>query len=472
MDIRSPVKKYNQEHLLRFWDELSDDQKSSLTHDLETINWDRFEEWSNYCVSADLTTPGLGDEFQPAPYYPVDPTDSELKKLYAQAINKGKELIRAGKVAAFTVAGGQGTRLGFDHPKGMLPISPIKNKSLFQLFAESILRFSELYGTKIRWYIMTSDENDEETKDYIRKCKNFGLEEDQIYFLVQGKMPAFDLNGNLILKSKWQIAKAPDGHGGSLNALKLSGALADMEQNGVDYISYFQIDNPLVTIIDPLFIGLHVLTQSDMSSKSIPKTGPEEKMGVFCKSGEKVGIVEYSDLPDELAVKTDKNGKLKFISGSPAIHIIDRNFVERLNQNKFQLPYHKALKKIPGITNLEMENAPDQPNGIKLETFVFDALPLTNKTIILESVRDQEFAPVKNKSGVDSVDSARQMMIAEHVRWINAIIPPEQAESVDLKNSTVEISPKFYVTIDDLINSNIADEKIVESFKDNVAYIP
>ncbi len=471
MDLPSIVRKYNQEHLLRFWDELSKSQKSSLTRDLESINWDQFEEWSNYCISTDSTEQSLDGKLEPAPFYPVNPDTSELKTLYAQAINRGKELIKVGKVAAFTVAGGQGTRLGFDHPKGMYKISPIKNKSLFQLFAESILRFGELYHTSIRWYIMTSDENEHETREYFREQNNFGLERDQINFLVQGQMPAFDLQGNLILKSKWQIAKAPDGHGGSLNALKISGALADMEQHGVDYISYFQVDNPLVTIIDPLFVGLHALTQSEMSSKSIAKTGPQEKMGVFCKSGDKVGIVEYTDLPEELAIKTGENGKLRFISGSPAIHIINRNFVDQLTKNKFQLPFHKALKKIPFINNTGVDKCPDQPNGIKLETFVFDALSLTNKTIILESVRNQEFAPVKNKSGVDSVESARKMMVAEHRRWLNEANLSVLNENMNLMDAKIEISPKRYVTVADYCNANITNEKIKVLVQNNRLYI-
>ncbi len=471
MDLTSIVKQYDQGHLLRFWDDLSTSQKSSLTRDLETINWDRFKEWSAYCISADSTTPSLGGSLEPAPFYPVAPSNSELKTLYAQAVNKGQELIRTGKVAAFTVAGGQGTRLGFDHPKGMYPISPVKDKSLFQLFAESMLRFGELYDTSIHWYIMTSDENQHETKEFFREKNYFGLKESQIYFFVQGQMPAFDLDGNIILKSKWQIAKAPDGHGGSLNALKVSAALADMQQNGVDYISYFQVDNPLVTIIDPLFIGLHALTQSEMSSKSIPKTGPQEKMGVFCKSGDKVGIVEYSDLPEYLASETDNSGNLRFVSGSPAIHIINREFVENLNRDKFQLPFHRALKKIPFVNNEGVEIDPDQPNGIKLETFVFDALPLTNKTMILESVRSQEFAPLKNKSGVDSVESARQMMVAEHWRWLKEANLSLQ-DGADFMDAAIEISPKSYVTMTDYCKAPVTNQKIKELYQNNMIYIP
>ena len=253
-------------------------------------------------------------------------------------------------------------------------------------------------------------------------------------------MPNFSASGKILMADKANIACSPDGHGGSLRALYRSGALDDMKRRGVEFLSYWQVDNPLINIFDPLFIGLHILDQAEMSSKAIIKTGPKEKVGNFCLVDGRVNVIEYSDLPDEPAEKRNPDGSLVFELGSIAIHIINRTFVENLNGDDFSLPLHRAAKKIQHID--EKGNAVES-DGIKLESFVFDALPLASKSVILQTIRSEEFAPTKNATGVDSVETTRKMMTARAADWLESAgvtIPRKPDNSVDC---LLEIAPSF-----------------------------
>jgi UDP-N-acetylglucosamine/UDP-N-acetylgalactosamine diphosphorylase len=252
------------------------------------------------------------------------------------------------------------------------------------------------------------------------------------------------------MADKAQLTLSPDGHGGSLKALYKSGATKDMKRRGVKIISYFQVDNPLINIFDPLFIGLHAIEKAEMSSKALIKAGPLEKVGNFCLVDGKVTVIEYSDLPDELANKRNPDSSLVFQIGSIAIHIISRKFVEKLNAKGFALPFHRAVKKISHIDQGGKLVEPAQPNGIKLETFVFDALPLASKSIILETIRSEEFGPVKNASGTDSAETARQMMTERAAAWLEYAgvkVPRKPDGSVD---AIIEIAPSFALDKEEL----------------------
>jgi UDP-N-acetylglucosamine/UDP-N-acetylgalactosamine diphosphorylase len=263
-------------------------------------------------------------------------------------------------------------------------------------------------------------------------------------------LPSLDFEGKILLADKDAFVCSPDGHGGSLKALYKSGAIGDMKRRGVEFISYFQVDNPLINIFDPLFIGLHALDQAEMSSKAVIKTGPKERVGIFALVGDKVTIVEYSDLPDELAEKRSPDGSLTFKLGNIAIHIINCAFVEKLNNAGFILPLHRAAKEIPHLDLQGNFVEPDRLNGVKLESFVFDALPLASKSVILETLRSEEFAPVKNAAGVDSVKSARGMIVARSAAWLESAgvaVPRKPDGSVDC---LIEIAPSFALEKDDV----------------------
>jgi UDP-N-acetylglucosamine/UDP-N-acetylgalactosamine diphosphorylase len=445
-EIKKLLERHSQSHLLAFWDQLNPAQRQGLLEQIQRVDWPKIDGWVADFVKK--TTPARIDlNFVPAPFYPADP---ERKRKCAEAARLGRELISTGKVAAFVVAGGQGTRLGFDGPKGDFPISPIKNKTLFRIFAETIAAVSKKYSTSCRWYIMTSPLNHAETREVFRANDYYGLDAESTFIFQQGTLPNFGFDGKILLADKASISCSPDGHGGSIKALYQSGALEDMKKHGVEFVSYFQVDNPLVNLFDPLFVGLHALDGAEMSSKGIMKRDPKEKVGNFCLVDGRVTVIEYSDLPDELAERRAPDGSLVFQLGSIAIHIISRTFAEKLNAEGFSLPLHRAIKEIPHIDENGKPVEPDRPNGIKLESFIFDALPLTSRSVILETIRSQEFAPTKNAAGVDSVETTRQMMVARAADWLQSAgitIPEKQDGSPDC---LLEIAPSFALEKDDI----------------------
>jgi UDP-N-acetylglucosamine/UDP-N-acetylgalactosamine diphosphorylase len=441
------LQNYRQEHILRFWDQLEAWQQQDLLGQIARLDLPQIDTWVANIVLKPGSSAFEGD-FAPAPYYKARPANE--RRLYAKAIELGKEKIRRGGVAAFVVAGGQGTRLGFDGPKGDFPISPVKNKTLFRLFAEQIAAVSEKYGLDLPWYIMTSSLNHQVTCEIFEKNDYYGLAPANVFIFQQGTLPNFGPDGKILLADKATVACSPDGHGGSLKALYNSGALDDMKKRGVEHISYFQVDNPLINIFDPLFVGLHVHDESEMSSKAVLKTGPKEKVGNFCLIDGKVAVIEYSDLPDELAHKKKTDGSYAFELGSIAIHVISTCFVERLNAEGFALPLHRAVKEIPYTDEKGNYVEPAGPNGIKLETFVFDALPLAKNSMILQTLRDEEFAPVKNATGTDSAESARRMMVERWAEWLEnaGVVVPRKADgSADAK---IEIAHSFALECEDL----------------------
>ena len=443
------LRKHSQSHLLAFWGDLKRDQRDGLIGQLNALDWPKIDAWvAKYVKKA--ASAGVPRELTPPEFYPAEPTDARQRGKYAKALKLGKRLISAGKVAAFVVAGGQGTRLGLPVPKGDLPISPIKNKTLFRVFAETIAVVSERYKATCPWYVMTSPLNHDDTVGIFRKNGYYGLDSDNVILFQQGSLPNFGFDGRILLAEKGKIASSPDGHGGSLKALYESGAVEDMKKRGIEYISYWQVDNPLINIFDPLFIGLHALDGAEMSSKTVIKAGPFERVGNFCVADGKLTVIEYSDLPDELAKKEDPDGSLVFQLGSIAIHIISTAFVERLNAKGFSLPIHRAVKKIQYIDSNGYRVEPDKPNGVKLETFVFDALPLAANSIIIETIRKEEFAPTKNTTGTDSVETTRQMMIDRAAGWLESAgveIPRKADGSPDC---ILEIAPSFAVYKEDV----------------------
>jgi UDP-N-acetylglucosamine/UDP-N-acetylgalactosamine diphosphorylase len=452
-NLKNVLKNYGQTHLLAFWDHLDGTQKENLLAQLSQLDFAQIDRWRcRYVLNTAPAT--LPTNLAPAPSYATQPAGADHRHKYEQARQLGEKLISEGKVAVFVVAGGQGTRLGFKGPKGNFPISPVKNKTLFQIFAENILGACKKYNTTSPWLIMTSPLNHDQTLEVFKANDYYGLNRRDVLVFQQGTFPNFDLDGKILLADKGTIAASPDGHGGGLNALYKSGALDNMKKRGVEFLSYWQIDNPLVNILDPLFIGLHALDGAEMSSKALIKTGPFEKLGVFCLADGKVTVVEYSDLPGELAEKKNADGSLVFELGSIATHIISVAFVEQLNKQGFALPLHRAVKKIPHIDAAGQLVEPTKPNGIKLESFIFDALSLCSKSIILQTLRSEEFAPAKNAIGVDSVETTRQMMINRAADWLESAgvtVPRKPDGSPDC---VLEIAPSFALT-----KENVAEKR-------------
>jgi UDP-N-acetylglucosamine/UDP-N-acetylgalactosamine diphosphorylase len=447
--IQNLLIKHNQSHLLTFLEQLSSQKREKLLLQIKELDFEKIPQWIDNLVK-NHSTEALPANFKPVEYYPAVPSSPENKEIYKKAILIGKQLLSQGKVAAFVVAGGQGTRLGFDGPKGDYPISPVKNKTLFQIFAETITAASQKYEVDMPWYIMASPLNYSQVSDIFKSNDYYGLDQNNIFIFEQGILPNFDFEGKIFLTDKDELALSPDGHGGSLKALYKSGAIEDMNKRGIEFISYFQVDNPLIQIFDPLFIGLHALDESEMSSKALQKETPYDKVGNFCLIDGKVTVIEYSDLPDGLAEKRNPDGSLVFNLGSIAIHIINRTFVERLNHEDFALPLHRAVKKIQYIDENGNFIKPTEPNGIKLESFIFDALPLAEKPIILQTTKEQEFAPLKNASGINGPNDVKKRMTTRAADWLAAAgisIPKMPDGSVD---ATIEIAPFFALHKEDI----------------------
>ncbi len=439
-----------QGHLLRFMNELDAEGKRRYLAQLETLDLELLASLLETHVLRKPETVVAG-KVEPPFSFPLEPVDNTMATFYGEAVERGRRLLAAGKVCALTVAGGQGSRLGFEGPKGAYPVTPVKKKTLFQYFAESLKRARSKFGGPIAWYIMTSSSNDAATRAFFEECGFFGLGADTVFFFSQGEMPAIGFDGRILMRSRDSLVMAPNGHGGTLLALRKSGALDRMASDGVEHISYFQVDNPLVSVVSPLFIGLHDLNKSEMSSRALIKTGPFEKLGNFCLVDGKLTIIEYSDISKELAEARGGDGELLFKLGSPAIHVLARGFVERLTRDgQLNLPWHRAEKKVPFIDDSGRLVEPTEPNAVKLETFIFDAIPMAENPVVLEARREEEFAPVKNKTGVDSAESCRSMMIARDIAWLEAVgvRVPKRADGTP--DCVVELSPASFFDAEDV----------------------
>lgn len=448
----SLLRNINQERVLRFIDQLSPDQRDALISDVTALPLNELPALICEYVTSRPASPKLAS-LTPAAVLPAARPDSSDE--YRNAWKLGVDAVRAGRVAAFTVAGGQGTRLGFDGPKGAFQISPIRNATLFQLFAESLRGVGRRWGKVPPWYVMTSPSNHGETVQFFESKRHFGLDPKRVRFFQQGQMPAFTPDGQIALADTHRIALSPDGHGGSLRALSASGALAEMRAAGVDYISYFQVDNPLVKTIDPLFIGLHMQCGSEMSSKAVRKAADTEKVGNFCMADGKLCVIEYSDLPESIAREKNPDGSRRFDAGSIAIHVLNRDFVERVVApgSTIRLPWHRADKRSPIVVGDGADARVETCDIVKLEMFIFDAIPLARNAMVMYVDRAEEFSPVKNAEGVDSPATTRRDLLRRAARWMESAgcsVPRggDGEPAVD-----VEISPAFALDDVDLRDS-------------------
>jgi UDP-N-acetylglucosamine/UDP-N-acetylgalactosamine diphosphorylase len=335
------------------------------------------------------------------------------RALKARAEEAGRDLLARGKVACLTVAGGQGTRLGFAGPKGCFPIGP-GERTLFDVHAAAVAAASRACGRPIPWVLLVSPSTEEETRAFIRRRGLPGVDPSSVRIVCQGTLPALDDDGRLILEDVDRVALAPDGHGGCLKALRLSGTLAWLVNLGIEELSYFQVDNPLAPPADPLFLGLHRTAKAQMSVKVFPKADPAEKVGVVVRLEGKTGVIEYSELGPELAAERDSGGGLAYWAANMAAHALALPFAAAVAFRG--LPVHRVRKKVPFVDASGKRIEPAAPNAWKHETFVFDALVHASSVAVVEVDRAAEFAPVKNASGVDSPETARALLKAAG-RW-------------------------------------------------------
>lgn len=433
-----------QEQVFAFWESLDVNERAELAAQAAEVDLAEVERLNSTLVfksgGGGANLAGLA----PAPVTRLPANGGDVTQ-WAQARALGEQALRAGRVAAFTVAGGQGTRLGYDGPKGTFAVTPLKQKPLFHVFAEKIKAAGLRHGRPLHWFIMTSHANHAQTEAFFAENKFFGLDRARVHFFRQGRMPAVGFDGKILLETKGSLALSPDGHGGSLRALHRSGALDLMKTEGVDTLSYFQVDNPLVRCVDAEFIGFHLAAGSEMSSKMVTKAYAEEKVGHFCLQDGKVVVVEYSDMPMAMQKETNPDGSLRYGAGSIAIHVIDREFARRMAAGgaDVALPFHRADKKITTVDAAGNPVKPEKANGVKFEMFVFDALPFAKNSVVIETARADDFSPVKNADGVDSPKTSREDQLRQFARWLKAAGVAVETDATGLPKVAVEISPLF-----------------------------
>ena len=397
-ELHATLAAHGQEGLLRFWDDLDAGGRERLERDLRSLDLDLLDRLIETLVrggEAPADTDGVE---------PVEPDPAPS----AEAIAEGEEALARGAVAVVIVAGGQGTRLGFDGPKGCYPIGPVTDRSLFQIHCEKIAVLGGRYGTTPPLYVMTSEDNHAATESFLDGHDRFGLEHLRLFR--QGTMPAVDAaRGDVLLASPDRVVLSPDGHGGTLRALLRTGCLEEMRERGIETIFYLQVDNPLIAVADPGFVGAHRLAGAEVSSKVVRKTDPAEKVGVVAARDGRQLVIEYSDLPDRLAEQRRPDGGLAFAAGSIALHIFAREFAERVAATA-ELPFHRALKRVPYVDDGGSPVEPADPNAVKFEQFIFDTLPLARRSLVLETSREGEFEPLKNAEGPSSPETVRQRL--------------------------------------------------------------
>ncbi|KAF3450033.1 hypothetical protein FNV43_RR06112 [Rhamnella rubrinervis] len=439
------LKDYGQEDAFALWDELSSDERLLLVRDIESLDLSRIDR----IIRCSLRSHGLPTAaIEPVPESSVSTVEERTLEDKERWWKMGLKAISSGKLAVLLLSGGQGTRLGSSDPKGCFNIGLPSGKSLFQLQAERILCVQRLAAqatndgsagsVQIHWYIMTSPFTDDATHKYFESHKYFGLDADQVTFFQQGTIPCVSKDGRFIMETPYRVAKAPDGNGGVYSALKSSKLLEDMSMKGIKYLDCYGVDNALVRVADPTFLGYFIDKGVASAAKVVRKAYPQEKVGVFVRRGKggPLTVVEYSELDQSMAsLINQETGRLRYCWSNVCLHMFTLDFLNQVaNGLEKDSIYHIAEKKIPSIHGHTM--------GIKLEQFIFDAFPYAPSTALFEVLREEEFAPVKNANGsnFDTPDSARLLVLRLHARWVVAA-GGFLTHSVPLYATGVEVSP-------------------------------
>ncbi len=446
---------FGQEHVLRFWDALGPPKRESLAKEVQSVDFrllgELFGRTDDKAAVRDLVARAAAPRsFQlGCPANPVPPQ---------AARQRGVEALRSGHVAAMLVAGGQGTRLGFPHPKGMFPIGPVSGKTLFQIHLEKVLASSLRYGVRIPLYLMTSPETHDETEAFLSREGRFGIPASDLVLFCQGTMPTVDAQtGKALLADRHRLALSPDGHGGMVAAFQRSGALDDALRRGVRHLFYFQVDNPLVHVCDPEFLGYHLLAGSEFTTQVVRKREPWEKVGNVIQVDGRLHVIEYSDLPDDVANRRAGDGSLEIWAGSIAVHVVELSFLQRMAGSAEGLPFHRALKKVPYLDEQGNLVRPGQPNAIKFERFIFDLMPMAERAIVVEVDPATHFAPLKNASGqaADTPEIVRACLASLYREWVRGA-GFEVADGVP-----VEISPRFALDAEEFRSRMLSRQPIV-----------
>lgn len=467
-DIKEKYTKANQEHVFAFYDSLSSTEKALLFAQLSSFDPEHINKITARALAPPLQTADTDSGLAPLPESAtasiLDSATADIEKWY----HAGLDLIADNKVGVVLMAGGQGTRLGSSDPKGCFNIGLPSEKSLFQIQAERIRKVQQLAKGKtgekvvVPWYVMTSGPTRKPTENYFEENKYFGLEKDNVIIFEQGVLPCISNDGKILLESKGKVAVAPDGNGGIYQALITSNVMADMRKRGIQHIHAYCVDNCLVKVADPVFIGFSASKDVDIATKVVRKRNATESVGLILLKNGKPDVVEYSEIDKETAEAKDPEQPkiLKFRAANIVNHYYSFRFLESIPDWAHKLPHHVARKKIPYIdTEKGTTVKPEKPNGIKLEQFVFDVFPMLelNKFACMEVKREDEFSPLKNAKGTgeDDQDTSRRDIMQQGKRWAQAAGATVVSEGSD---DGIEVSPLIsYVSYPPFVRGPEAD---------------
>lgn len=404
--IRKKLEMCNQQQVLRFYDKLDQDEKNALIEQINSID-DAF--W--HSASSNQNSVQMRGKIEPIKAVSI----KDIAENSEEYMNIGVDALKGGKAAAVLLAGGQGTRLGFDKPKGMFNIGVNKELYIFECLINNLMKVVKLTDNWIPLCIMTSEKNNADTVNFFKEKNYFGYNSDYIYFFIQEMAPSVDYNGKILLESKGRISTSPKGNGGWYASLKKANILDKLVAQGVEWLNVFSVDNVLQKIADPMFIGAVIKSGCKSGSKVVAKKDPHERVGVMCLENGKPSIVEYFELTEEMALQRLENGELAYKYGVILNYLFNINELETIYKNA--LPLHIVEKKIPYIDeNGELQN-PAEPNGYKFETLILDMIHMSESCLPYEVERNKEFAPVKNAEGVDSVETARALLAENNIEF-------------------------------------------------------
>ncbi len=418
-------------HLFDHWAERPARMRRRLLEDLESLDTGTLAGLARRLTQADRPD----REISPVSYVSLAESASD-----GEARSIGEGLIADGRTALLTVAGGQGSRLGVEGPKGLFPVTPVRGATLFEVAAEKIQAARVRYGVSLPWLIMTSPQNHRETREYFETERHFGLPRDNVHFFTQGVLPSLDPGGLLLMAHDGGLLFNPNGHGGVVEGMRSAGLLARLKERGIEELFYFQVDNPLVTAPDPTFLGFHRRAGSLISSKVVAKAFPDEKLGVIGKAGGTPAVIEYSDAGPEIMHATDPDGKLLYGQGSIAIHLLNVDFLVR---EELSLPLHIARKRVNALIPTASGTEIEDREAVKFEMFVFDLIPFAERSLFYEVDRREEFAPLKNREGVDSIETCIRGQTEKFAAWLEACGVEVPRDSDGKSRNAVEISPLF-----------------------------
>lgn len=444
-DIRERLVRLGHGHVLRSWEALDEVGRRRLASQLERVDLDALAAAAGPARQA----PSPAAPARPrGGFTPPDverhPAHGGDRAAFDRAREAGEAWLAEGRVAALVVAGGQGTRLGWEGPKGAFPIGPVTGRSLFALQAQRLRRLARRLGRPVPWLVMTSEDTDAATRALFARERGFGLDPAQIHFFRQASLPVLDRRGRLLLAAPDRLAEAPDGHGGAIPALVRSGLLDALEARGVEAIFHYQVDNPLLPVCDPVLLGFHHLRGAEATSKVIRRRAPDERVGTAVRDGDRVRILEYSEIGEPEGSGRDAAGALRFDAGSIGVHVFTTGLVRRVAADAdVALPLHAAPKPVraldPDATH-PFGALPRSVPALKLERFVFDALPCARRVVLVEALREQEYAPVKNAHGGESPATARRALDALYRRWLAAagVDAPPPGTTLEIDHARIE----------------------------------